>query len=359
MSYDFIVVGAGLFGATLARELTDRGKKVLVVEKSGHLGGACYTEILEGVTVHRYGPHVFHTSDPEIWLYVQRFADWKPFMVRTKAIYGEKLFTLPFTLMTFNELWGVRTPYEAAKKLKEVCLKIENPKSIEQWALTKLGPEIYEKFIAGYTRKQWGRDPKDLPAAILKRLPIRLTMDDNYFSDRYQGIPAGGYTPMFERMLEGIDVKLNCDYLEHRAEFEGHGTVIYSGRVDAFFDYIYGPLEFRTARFDTKVVAGDFQGNPVIHYVEESYSFTRVVEHKHFETPNAERSPVTFEHPEECDRSGKPFYPINDEKNDLLYQKYMALKTGVIFGGRLGKYRYLDMHQVIGQAWALAAKLTG
>lgn len=357
MGYDFVIVGAGLFGATLARELVDRGKKVLVVDKAPYVGGACYTEEVEGVVVHRFGPHVFHTNDLRIWAYVQRFAEFRQFMVRTKAIHQGRIYSLPFNLMTFHQLWGVRTPGEAERKLKEVRFRIENPTTIEEWALSQFGEEITAKFIREYTRKQWGRDACDLPAAILKRLPFRLTFDDNYFDDRYQGIPVGGYTPFFLRLLEGIEVRLGCDYLENRDELDCLGQVIYSGRVDALFEYRFGDLEFRTCRFGTQVMDGDFQGNPVIHYVGAEQPFTRVIEHKHFEKPTAPRSPVTWEYPGECGREGQPFYPINDAGNQELYERYAALPSRVILGGRLGKYRYIDMHQVIAQAWAMADEL--
>lgn len=355
--YDFVVVGAGLFGATLSRELTDRGMKVLVVDKADHVGGACFTEEVEGVVVHRYGPHVFHTNDSRIWAYVNRFAEFRQFMVRTKALYQGAVYSLPFNLMTFQQLWGVSTPAEAKKKLEAVRIPIEHPATIEEWALSQLGEEIYSKFIRDYTKKQWGRDAGMLPAAILKRLPFRLTFDDNYFDDKYQGVPVGGYTPFFLRMLEGIEVKLECDYLENRSELDRLGKVVYSGRVDALFDYSLGELEFRTCRFDTKILDGDYQGNPVIHYVEPQDAFTRVVEHKHFEKPSSVRSPVTWEYPEECGRGGKPFYPINDTKNQALYERYAAIPSPIVLGGRLGKYRYVDMHQVIAQAWAMSEKL--
>lgn len=358
MPYDFVVVGAGLFGATLARELVDRGRKVLVVDKASHVGGACFTEVVEGVVVHRYGPHVFHTNDARIWNYVQRFSEFRQFMTRTKAIRNGRIYSLPFNLLTFHELWGVTTPAQAEKKLSEVRVNIQNPSTIEEWALSQFGEEIYSKFIRDYTKKQWGRDPSILPAAILKRLPFRLSFDDNYFDDRFQGVPVGGYTPMFERMLSGIEVKLECDYLDNRAELDALGNVVYSGRVDALYDYRYGELEFRTCRFDTQIKDGDYQGNAVIHHVEATERFTRVIEHKHFAEPRAPKSPVTWEYPEECGREGKPFYPINDARNQALYEKYAALGGPVILGGRLGKYRYIDMHQVIALAWATAAKLT-
>lgn len=358
MSYDAVIVGAGMFGSALARTLTDRGKKVLVVDRRPHIGGMCFTEDLEGVVFHKYGPHVFHTNRDDVWAFVNKFAEFRQFMVRTKAVYQKKIYSLPFNLMFFHQLWGVMTPDEVKKALASVCIPIENPKSIEEWALSRLGPEIYEKFIYHYSKKQWGREPKDLPAAILQRLPIRTTFDDNYFTDRWQGIPTNGYTQMFERMLAGIEVRLGCDFLDDREALEkASGQVVYSGRVDRFFDYRYGALEFRSCRFETKTFDGDYQGNATFHYVGPEHPYTRVVEHKHFERPTALRSPVTWEYPFECGKQDDPLYPVNDLKNNALYEKYRAIPTKVIFAGRLGSFRYFDMCEVITQAWKLAALL--
>ena len=358
MAYDFVVVGAGLFGATVARTLTDRGKKVLVIDAKDHIGGMCYTEVIDGIIAHRYGPHVFHTSDDRIWKWVNRFASFYQFMVRTKVIYEEKIYSLPFNLMTFNQLWGVVTPAEAMQKIDSLRVPIGDPKTVEEWALSQLGHEIYDKFIFGYTVKQWGRHPKQLPASILKRLPIRFTFDDNYFSDKYQGLPEGGYTAMFERMLDGIEVRLGTDFFSDRALFEHLGNVIYSGRIDRYFDYVYGPLAFRSCEFETKVMDGDFQGNPVIHHSSRTVPYTRVVEHKHFGQYINPKTVVTWEYPFECDQKSMPLYPVNDLKNMSLYKLYRSLPTSAIFGGRLGSYRYRDMHHVIAEALALAEKLT-
>lgn len=357
MAYDYVVVGAGLFGASFARAATDFGKRVLVIDKRQHIAGMCYTERINGVLVHTYGPHVFHTDSDKIWKWITRFSEFYPFMVRTKAIRDGRIYTLPFNLMTFHQLWGVTTPEEARKKLDSVRVPIKNPVSVEEWALDQFGTEVYEKFILDYTRKQWGRDPKNLPASILKRLPARLTFDDNYFDDKYQGLPVGGYTELFRRMLDGIEVRLGVDFFDDQAAFARMGQVIYSGRIDQFFNYCFGDLEFRSCKFDTKAMDGDYQGNPVLHYSEAKYPWTRVIEHKHFENPSLSRTMVTWEHPFECDRLDMPLYPVNDRKNTMLYDRYRQLPTKVVFGGRLGSYRYRDMHHVIGEALALAESL--
>lgn len=358
MAYDYVVVGAGLFGATFARAVADRGKKVLLIDKRNHVGGMCYTERVNGILLHAYGPHVFHTDSDKIWNWISRFAEFYSFMVRTKATHQGRIYTLPFNLMTFHQLWGITTPADAKKKLEAVRVPIPNPTSLEEWALAQFGTEIYEKFILDYTKKQWGRDPKNLPASILKRLPVRLTFDDNYFDDKYQGLPVGGYTELFHRMLDGIEVRLGVDFFEDQQTFERMGQVIYSGRVDQFFNYCFGDLEFRSCKFDTKTMAGDYQGNPVMHYTEAQYPWTRVIEHKHFEKLAVDHTAVTWEYPFECDRLAMPLYPVNDKKNMTLYARYRELPTKVVFGGRLGSYRYRDMHHVIGEALALADSLS-
>jgi UDP-galactopyranose mutase len=358
MAYDFVVVGAGLFGSSLARALHDKGRKVLVIDKLPHVAGMCHTSTVKGVTVHTYGPHVFHTDSDLIWNWVNRFSGFRPFMVRTKAIRCGKIFTLPINLMTLHQLWGVVTPAEAMERLATERVRIENPKSMEEFALSQWGHEIYEKLVLHYSRKQWGRDPKDLPASILKRLPIRMTFDDNYFTDQYQGLPDRGYTEMFNRILDGIEVRLEVDFFEDRASLESLGNVIYSGRVDQYHDYVYGPLAFRSCKFDTKCLDGDFQGNPVMHWVDREVPWTRVVEHKHFENSGSPSTVVTWELPFESTRESMPLYPVNDQKNTALFEKYSSLPARAIFGGRLGSYRYRDMHHVIGEALALSQRLT-
>jgi len=358
-TYDAVIVGAGMFGATLARELTDRGRKVLVIDKRLHLAGSCFTERIEGIAVGRFGPHVFHTNDERIWKYAQRFAQFLPFITRTKASHRGRLYSFPINLMTLYQLWGVRTPEEAKRKLEAVRHPIPNPANLEEWVLSTLGREIYETFIYGYTVKQWGREPSRLPASIVKRLPVRLTFDDNYFTDVYQGVPSGGYTPMFERMLEGIEVRLSCDYLTDRSVLDRMGQVVYSGRIDEYFDYCLGPLEFRTCLFENKVLEGDYQGNAVINYTDMEDQYTRIVEHKHFARVNSAKTVVTWEYPRSCGKEDAPLYPVNDQANMDLFDQYRRLPTRAIFAGRLGMYRYVDMHQVIAQAWRIADALTG
>lgn len=358
MAYDFIVVGAGLFGSSLARSLHDKGRKVLVIDKLPHVAGMCHTSTVRGVTVHTYGPHVFHTDSDLIWNWVNRFATFQPFMVRTKAIHRGQVFTLPVNLMTLHQLWGVVTPREASEKLSEQRVDIKNPKTMEEFALSQWGAEIYERFILHYSRKQWGRDPKNLPASILKRLPIRMTYDDNYFTDQHQGIPENGYTEMFHRILDGIEVRLEVDFFSDRHTFERIGNIIYSGRVDQYHDYLYGPLAFRSCRFDTKSLDGDHQGNPVMHWVDKDVPWTRVVEHKHFENPTHPSTIVTWEIPFESTMESMPLYPVNDPDNTALFEKYSSIPSKAIFGGRLGSYRYRDMHHVIGEALALSGRLT-
>lgn len=357
MAYDFVIVGAGMFGATLARELTDRGKKVLVVERRNHIAGMTYTEKREGIVYHRYGPHVFHTNDERIWKYLHRFGTFRQFMVRTKAMAKGRLYSFPVNLMTLYQLWGVRTPAEAAARLEREKIPIAHPENVEEWVLSELGREIYETFFKGYTQKQWGRAPGTLPPGIAKRLPIRLTYDDNYFTDRYQGVPEGGFTPVFERMLDGIEVRLEVDFLSDPS-LKKLGRVIYSGRIDEYFGYRYGELEFRSCRFESKTLNGDYQGNPVINYTDAQIPYTRVIEHKHFEHATNPHTIVSWEHPFECGPKDVPLYPINDVRNNALYDLYRKIETETIFAGRLGTYRYVDLHQVIAQAWTIAEDLT-
>jgi UDP-galactopyranose mutase len=357
MAYDVVIVGAGMFGASLARTLTDRGRKVLVVEKRPHVGGMCHTEIREGIVFHVYGPHVFHTNDEKIWNHVNRFAYFIPYTTRTKAVARGKLWSLPVNLMTLYQLWGVRTPRDAQAKLDSVRIPIKSPANLEEWVLSAYGEEIYETFFRGYTKKQWGRDPEQLPAAIAQRLPLRTTFEDNYFTDRYQGIPFGGYTNFFQRLLQGIEVRLGCEFQSDRQALERLGRIVYSGRIDEYFDYRYGDLSFRSCRFDTESLAGDFQGNAVVNYCDEEIPWTRIVEHKHFTNPRHERTLVTREYPFECGRRETPLYPVNDRTNAVLYERYTAIPTSTVFAGRLGSYRYFDMCEVIAQAWTLADRL--
>jgi UDP-galactopyranose mutase len=353
--YDFVVVGAGMFGATFARCATDKGKRVLVIEKRSHIGGNCYTEDRNGIIFHKYGPHVFHTNNDQIWEFVNRFAQWEPYITRTKVITKQQLYSFPINLATLTQLWGVSTQEEAVEKLNSVKIPNIEQDNIEGWVLANLGREIYDKFIYGYTVKQWGRDPRLLPANIVKRLPIRTINDDNYFIDRYQAMPIGGYTPMFEKMLDGIEVRLNCDYFADSEIFNNLGRIVYSGRIDAFFDYCEGPLEFRSCHFNTDTKDSDYQSNAVINYADIDVAYTRIVEHKHFYKTAIKNSLITYEYPFECSKVDNPLYPINDRKNTLLYLKYKVRPTSAIIGGRCGSYKYLDMCEAIAQA----IKLTG
>lgn len=355
--YDAVVVGAGMFGAAFARLATDAGKRVLVIDKRPHIGGNCYTENLNGIIFHKYGPHVFHTNSDQIWAFINRFAQWEPYITRTKVIANKQIYSFPVNLMTLNQLWGVTTPEDAIDKLNSVKIHNIEQDSIEGWTLANLGREIYEKFIYGYTIKQWGRDPRLLPANIVRRLPVRTVYDDNYFTDRYQAMPIGGYTPMFEKMLDGIEVKLNTDYHSDSLGFKHVGRVVYSGRIDQFHGFCEGPLEFRSCRFDTEIKDRDYQGNAVINYADANVPYTRIVEHKRFYNTPAKHSLVTYEYPFECGKFDNPLYPINDHKNTILYLKYKARPTSAIIAGRCGSYKYLDMCEAIAQAMKLVSEL--
>lgn len=362
MSYDFTVVGAGMFGASLARSLADAGRKVLVIDKRNHIGGNCYTEKREGIDVHVYGPHVFHTDDFELWTWINGFARFRPMICRNVAMAKSRLWPLPMNLMLFHQLWGVLSPEAARRAIEERRDKSADPSTLKGWVLHHLGQEVYRTFIEGYTKKQWGRDPDLLPASIIQRLPIRFSHDQNYFKDRYQGVPEEGYTVMFERMLKHplVTVQTGVDYMEDRHTItRTGGNVIYSGRIDQFHDYKLGTLEFRSARFEHRTYAGDYQGHFAVYYCDENLPQTRIIEHKHFLQPEAPRSIVTWEFPFECNRKNDiPFYPVEDEKNRTLFEKYKALPTDVIFGGRLGHYSYMDMNQAASEGRKLAERLS-
>jgi UDP-galactopyranose mutase len=355
--YDYLIVGAGLFGAVFAREMTDRGFQCLVIDKRPHPAGNCHTEERAGIRVHTYGPHIFHTADEEVWRYVNRFASFNHFVNRPKVHYRGKLYSFPINLMTLYQLWGVRTPAEAEDTLREKRIPATgDPRNMEEWVLSQVGREIYEIFIRGYTRKQWKRDPRDLPATIIKRIPIRLNFDDNYYTHPHQGIPQGGYTRMVDRMLEGIDVRLGVDYLDHRDEWNRiAGRIVYTGRIDEFFDYRFGELEYRTLEFETTLHEDvhDFQGNAVINYTEFEIPYTRVIEHKHFEPDGITHTVVTKEYPAAWRKDRIPYYPVNDQPNTRRYEQYRewaGAGTNIVFGGRLGEYRYYDMDQVVASA---------
>jgi len=355
--YDYLIVGAGIFGATFAREMTDAGKTCLVIDKRPHIGGNIYSEKRNGVDVHVYGAHIFHTNNDRIWEYVNRFAKFNNYVNKPKIRYNDRIFSFPINLMTLHQLWGVMTPAEAEKKLEEVRIPCENPDNLEDWILSQVGREVYETFIKGYTMKQWQRDPRELPASIIKRLPIRMVFEENYFFDKYQGIPIEGYTKMVDNMLDDIEVRTGIDYFEDREYFNSLAkTVVFTGKIDEYFNFCHGELEYRTLRFEHEELEGDFQGNAVVNYTSPDVPFTRIVEHKHFLPETAgklKNTIITREYSDEYKRGKTPYYPINDEKNSSMFKKYAAMSAkqgGVIFGGRLAEYKYYDMHQVIGSA---------
>lgn len=369
MKYDYLIVGAGLFGAVFAHEAVKAGKTVLVVDKRPHIAGNVYTEDVEGIHVHKYGAHIFHTNNRTVWNYVNQFAEFNRFTNSPIANYHGELYSLPFNMYTFNKMWGVVTPEEAAAKIEgqRKAAGITNPKNLEEQAISLVGTDIYEKLIKGYTEKQWGRPCTELPAFIIKRLPVRLTFDNNYFNALYQGIPVGGYTNMVANMLKGIAVKLNCDYLENKEELDKLADkVVYTGPIDAYFNYNLGPLEYRSVRFETEVLdKPNFQGNAAVNYTDRETPWTRIIEHKWFEfgkDANGNDLPKTVisrEYSSEWKVGDEPYYPVNDEKNSKLYKEYKALadkEYKVIFGGRLGEYKYYDMDAVIDSALKLAGK---
>ena len=363
--YDFLIVGAGLFGSTFAQQAKERGKTCLIIDKRSHTAGNAYTEKIEGINVHKYGPHIFHTSDEFIWNYVNKFAEFNSYVNRPKVNYKGKIYSFPINLLTLYQLFGVGTPEEAKQLLADLKTNNKSPKNLEEWILSEVGEEIYRTFIYGYTKKQWGREPRELPASIIRRLPIRLTFDDNYYTDKYQGIPIGGYTQMIEKMQEGIEVRLGVDFFEDRVKFEGMAeTIVFTGPIDEFFGHQHGELEYRSLRFETQILPiEDFQGNALVNYTEEEIPFTRICEHKHFESTKSGSTVITKEYPQAWFSGEEKFYPVNDEENNtryLLYRKMAEdLSPKYIFGGRLAEYKYYDMHQVIGSALAKARKIIG
>ena len=369
--YDYLIVGAGLYGATAARRLTDAGKRVLVVDKRPQVGGNVYTKTIEGIDVHLYGAHIFHTNNKTVWEYVNRFADFNHYINSPLANYREELFSLPFNMYTFNKMWGVVAPEEAEAIISQqrTAAGITEPRNLEEQAISLVGRDIYEKLVKGYTEKQWGRSCKELPAFIIKRLPVRMTFDNNYYDAIYQGIPIGGYTRMVENMLKGIEVRLNTDYLEQRAALNVLAEkVIYTGPIDAYFDYSLGSLEYRSLRFETKLLdKPNYQGNAVINFTDRETPYTRIIEHKWFqfgrdsEGRNLPKTVITREYPSEWKPGAEPYYPVNDAKNMALYARYKELsdqEKNVIFGGRLGNYSYYDMDQVIAAALEKSRELT-
>lgn len=363
MKYNYLIVGAGLFGAVFAREAVKAGKTVLVVDKRPHIAGNVYTEDVEGIHVHKYGAHIFHTNNRTVWNYVNQFAEFNRFTNSPVANYHGELYSLPFNMYTFNKMWGVVTPDEAAAKIEEQrkTAGITNPQNLEEQAISLVGTDIYEKLIKGYTEKQWGRPCTELPAFIIKRLPVRLTFDNNYFNALYQGIPVGGYTNMVANMLKGIEVKLNCDYLENKENLDKLADkVVYTGPIDAYFNYNLGPLEYRSVRFETEVLdKPNFQGNAAVNYTDRETPWTRIIEHKWFEFGkdsdgnDLPKTVISLEYSSEWKVGDEPYYPVNDEKNGKLYKEYKVLadkESKVIFGGRLGEYKYYDMDAVIDSA---------
>ena len=362
--YDYLIVGAGLYGAVCAREAVRSGKSVLVIDKRPHIAGNVYTEEVEGINVHVYGAHIFHTNNKTVWDYVNQFAEFNRFTNSPVANYRGELYSLPFNMYTFNKMWGVVTPEEAAAKIEEQRREagITEPKNLEEQAISLVGTDIYEKLVKGYTEKQWGRPCTELPAFIIKRLPVRLTFDNNYFNALYQGIPMGGYTKMVENMLRGIEVRLNVDYLENKAELDALADrVIYTGPIDAYFDYRLGNLQYRSVRFETEVLdKPNFQGNAAVNYTDRETPFTRIIEHKWFEFGTQPKTVISREYSSEWKPGDEPYYPVNDERNGKLYQEYKKLadaETKVTFGGRLGEYKYYDMDAVIASALDKCAEL--
>lgn len=355
--YDYLIVGSGLFGAVFAYEANKRGKKCLVIEKRDHIGGNIYTENIEGINVHKYGAHIFHTSNKKVWDYIQQFAEFNRYTNSPIARYKNEVYNMPFNMNTFNKLWGVFTPEEAKKKIEEELKNsnIDEPKNLEEQAIKLVGKTIYEKLVKGYTEKQWGMKATELPAFIIKRLPVRFIYDNNYFNDLYQGIPIGGYTQIIEKMLSGIEVKLNYDYFEHKNELENISEkIIFTGPIDKYYDYKYGELEYRSVRFETEVLdIENYQGNAVVNYTEYEVPYTRIIEHKHFEFGTQQKTVISKEYSDKWTKDKEPYYPINNEKNNKLYEKYKELankEKKIIFGGRLGQYKYYDMHKVIEEA---------
>lgn len=360
--YDYLIIGSGLFGSVFARQAADAGKKVLVIDKRPNIAGNVYTEKVEGINFHKYGAHIFHTNNTEVWNYVNRFATFNRFTNSPVANYKGELYSMPFNMYTFNKMWGVVTPEEAAAKIEEQKKEITGePQNLEEQAISLVGRDIYEKLVKGYTEKQWGRDCKKLPAFIIKRLPVRLTFDNNYFNALYQGIPIGGYTKLVENLLEGIEVRLNEDYLEDKAKWNAMAEkVVYTGAIDAYFDYALGNLEYRSVRFENEILdVPNFQGNAAVNYTDKETPWTRIIEHKWFEFGKDEngndlpKTIISKEYSSEWKPGDEPYYPVNDKKNGELYQKYKALaekEENIIFGGRLGEYKYYDMDAVIASA---------
>lgn len=368
MKYDYLIVGAGLFGAVFANEMQKAGRTCLVIDKREHIAGNIYTREQAGISVHKYGAHIFHTSNKRVWDYVQQFAEFNHYINSPVAVYEDELYNLPFNMNTFSKMWGVKTPAEAKAKIAEQIadLHITQPQNLEEQALSLVGPDVYRKLVKGYTEKQWGRDCKELPAFIIKRLPLRFVYDNNYFTDPYQGIPKGGYTQIVEKLLGDTPVRLGVSYQDFRKENTDKGTeadtfgkLLYTGMIDEYFDYCLGELQYRSLRFEEETILGcdNYQGNAVVNYTEREIPYTRIIEHKHFEFGTQPDTVITREYPAEWQRGDEPYYPVNDERNNALYARYKELadkEQNVLFGGRLGQYRYYDMDKVIEAALIMA-----
>lgn len=353
--YDYLIVGSGLFGSIFAYEAKKRGKECLVLEKRNHIGGNIYCENINGINVHKYGAHIFHTSNREVWDYINQFAEFNNYINSPVAVYKDELYNLPFNMNTFSKMWGIKTPAEAKAiiEAQKAEYNIENPQNLEEQALSLIGKDVYEKLVKGYTEKQWGRSCTELPAFIIRRLPVRYIYDNNYFNDRYQGIPIGGYTKIIEKMLEGVDVLLETSFEDYKAANDiSDMKIVYTGNIDEYFGYKYGALQYRTVRFETEIMedCDNYQGNAVVNYTEREVPYTRIIEHKHFEFGQGKGTIISKEYSSEWSVGIEPYYPINNDENNALYQKYEALanaEPNVIFGGRLGKYKYYDMDKVI------------
>lgn len=366
MKYDYLIVGAGLFGAVFAHEAKKKGKTCLVIDKRDHIAGNIYCEQIEGINVHKYGAHIFHTSNKAVWDYINQFAEFNNYINSPVAVYKEELYNLPFNMNTFSKMWGIRTPQEAKAKIAEQVSQtgITEPKNLEEQGLSLVGRDVFEKLVKGYTEKQWGRDCKDLPAFIIRRLPVRFTYDNNYFNDRYQGIPIGGYTKIVQKMLDGIEVKTATDYFEFIKENDDIAEkTVFTGMIDEYFGYRFGALEYRSVRFETEVLDTDnYQGNAVVNYTERAVPYTRIIEHKHFEFGTQEKTVISREYSSEWSVGMEPYYPVNNEQNNHLYERYRELaakEENVIFGGRLGSYKYYDMDKVIEAALEICEKEFG
>lgn len=363
MRYDYLIVGAGLFGSVFAQKAKEVGKKVLVIDKRNHIAGNAFTEEICGINVHKYGAHIFHTSNKEVWDYVNKFAEFNNFINSPIANYRGELYSLPFNMHTFSKMWNIEKPIQAMRIIDNQKLEVMNePNNLEEQAISLVGRDIYEKLIKGYTEKQWGKECKDLPSSIIKRIPVRFTYNNNYFNDKYQGIPIGGYTKMVEKMLEDIDVELDVDYLKNRDKFSCD-KVIYTGAIDEYFHYCLGELEYRSLRFKEQVLSmNNFQGNAVVNYTSYEIPWTRIIEHKFFEGKDSNNTVITKEYPSKWKKGMEPYYPINDEKNNRLYELYKKLsekEENIIFAGRLGEYKYYDMDKVIESAFNLFERLEG